>query len=70
VLRRLAGGGADLVRAIVRENRNRTDALARYHAEIAARADKQHQWVLQGDERGIYGPAGPELMRDIQRKVS
>jgi uncharacterized membrane-anchored protein YhcB (DUF1043 family) len=24
-------------------------------AEIAARADQQHQWVLEGDERGVYG---------------
>ena len=59
-----------LVRAIVRDNRKRTDALARYQAEIAARADQQHQWVLEGDERGIYGAAGAELMRDIQRKAS
>jgi hypothetical protein len=56
-----------LVRAIVRENRRRTDALAHYHAEIAARAYQQHQWVMRGDERGIYGPAGARLMRDIRR---
>jgi hypothetical protein len=24
-------------------------------AEIAARADQQHQWVLAGDPRGTYG---------------
>jgi hypothetical protein len=59
-----------LVRAIVRENRRRTDALARYHVEIASRADQQHQWVLQGDERGIYGATGAELMRVIRRKAS
>jgi hypothetical protein len=59
-----------LVRAIMRENRKRSDALARYHVEIAARADQQHQWVLQGDERGIYGAAGAALMRDIERKAS
>jgi hypothetical protein len=34
---------------------------------MAARADQQHAWVLQGDERGVYGPAGAELMRDIRR---
>jgi hypothetical protein len=56
-----------LVRAIVRENRRRTDALARYHVEIAARADQQHQWVMRGDERGICGPAGAKLVRDIRR---
>jgi hypothetical protein len=32
-------------------------------AAIAARADQQHQWVVQGDDRGIYGPACVELMR-------
>lgn len=56
-----------LVRAIACENRRRTDALARYHMEIAARADQQHQRVMRGDERGIYGPAGAKLMRDIRR---
>ena len=56
-----------LVRAIVRENGRRTDALTRYHVEIATRADQQHQWVMRGDERGIYGPAGAKLMRDIRR---
>jgi hypothetical protein len=34
---------------------------------IAARADQQHRWVMQGDERGVYGPTGAELMRDIHR---
>jgi hypothetical protein len=32
---------------------------------ISAIADQQHAWVLAGDERGIYGPAGVELMRSI-----
>jgi hypothetical protein len=44
-----------LVRALMRENRKRREGLARYHAEIAARADRQHQWVLEGDDRSIYG---------------
>jgi hypothetical protein len=42
-------------------------AAARRRAAMAARADQQHAWVLQGDERGVYGPAGAELMRDIRR---
>ena len=27
------------------------------------RADLQHKWVLRGDDRGIYGVEGAELMR-------
>jgi hypothetical protein len=32
-----------------------------------ARADQQLRWMLAGDDRGIYGPAGAALMRDIRR---
>jgi hypothetical protein len=55
-----------IVRAIVRDKRKRGDARASHYAEIAARADQQHQWVMRGDERGIYGPEGAKLMHDIQ----
>jgi hypothetical protein len=34
--------------------------------EIAARADQQHAWFLAGDERGVYGSDGAELMRRIR----
>ena len=54
-----------LARALIRENRKRRDALARHYAEVAARANQQHQWVMQGDDRGIYGPEGAELMHYI-----
>lgn len=54
-----------LVRAIVRESRKRADAYARRCAAIAARADEQHNWVLQGDDRGIYGLRGADLMHYI-----
>lgn len=54
-----------LVRAIVREYRKSVDAAARNRAAIAARADQQHNWVLQGDDRGIYGTYGAELMHFI-----
>ena len=54
-----------LVRAVVRESRKRADLKAAHRAAIAARADQQHNWVLQGDDRGIYGPAGAELMHYI-----
>lgn len=51
-----------LVRAIVRENRKRVELRAAYRAAVAARADQQHNWVLRGDDRGIYGVEGAELM--------
>ena len=54
-----------LVRAVVREDRKRRLAYAAYCAQLAARADQQHNWVLQGDDRGIYGPEGARLMRLI-----
>jgi type I site-specific restriction endonuclease len=44
-----------LARVLIRENRKRRDAIARYQDAIAALADQQHQWVMQGDDRGIYG---------------
>ncbi|HME49036.1 hypothetical protein [Mycobacterium sp.] len=50
----------------MRENRKRADALAHRNAEIAARADQQHNWVMQGDDRGVYGPEGARLMHHIR----
>ena len=29
--------------------------FAARNAELAARADQEHRWVLQGDERGVSG---------------
>jgi hypothetical protein len=50
--------GAYVVHLLVREIR-RSRAVAAAEAErlkaIRAPADKQHQWVLHGDPRGIYG---------------
>jgi len=51
-----------LVQAIVRDSRRRADLSAAHRAAVAARADQQHNWVLRGDDRGIYGPPGAELM--------
>ena len=51
-----------LGRAIVRWYSKRSAEYARYWEGVAARADEQHNWVLQGDDRGIYGPEGAELM--------
>jgi hypothetical protein len=51
-----------LGRAILRWYDKRAAAHARYWDGLAARADQQHNWVLQGDDRGIYGAEGAELM--------
>ncbi len=59
-----------LVRAIVREGRRRADLKAAHRAAVVARADQQHNWVLRGDDRGIYGPAGAELMHYLYPALS
>jgi hypothetical protein len=51
-----------LVRTMVRDSRRRADLKAAHRGAVAARADQQHNWVLRGDDRGIYGPEGAELM--------
>jgi hypothetical protein len=51
-----------LVRTMVRDCRRRADLKAAHRGAVAARADQQHNWVLRGDDRGIYGPEGAELM--------
>jgi hypothetical protein len=56
-----------LVQGFIRKDRKRRAALARHNAAIAARADQQHQWVLQGDDRGIYGSEWAKLMHPAAR---
>lgn len=51
-----------LGRAIARSYAKQAAEAAQRNQAIAARADQQHSWVLQGDDRGIYGPQGAELM--------
>ncbi|OBG41613.1 hypothetical protein A5673_00510 [Mycobacterium sp. E3198] len=51
-----------LVRAIVREGRSRAEFRAADRAAVRFRADQQHRWVLRGDDRGIYGVEGAQLM--------
>jgi hypothetical protein len=51
-----------LMRAVVREGRRRADLRAAHRAAVCIRADQQHNWVLQGDDRGFYGVEGAELM--------
>lgn len=56
-----------LARVLMRENRKRRNAIAQYRAAIAALADQQHQWVMQGDDRGIYGSECAPLMHYIEQ---
>ena len=43
------------VRGAVARHAERVEAERRRLAELAARADQQHDWVMEGDERGVYG---------------
>lgn len=56
-----------LARVLMRENRKRRNAIAQYRAAIAAQADQQHQWVMQGDDRGIYGSECAPLMHYLEQ---
>jgi hypothetical protein len=41
--------------------------LARQLARaLIARADRQHAWIMAGDDRGLYGTEGAELMHRIR----
>ena len=52
-------------RAIVRRYDERCAAEARYRDALVARADQQHNWVMRGDDRGIYGTEGAKLMHHL-----
>lgn len=54
-----------LIRALLRADQARRAAYAAHCGQIMARADQQHNWVLQGDARGTYGPEGVGVMRDV-----
>jgi len=56
-----------LIRAILRAHARQRAILAQRMNELAARADQQHNWVMQGDDRGIYGPQGADLMHYIEQ---
>ena len=45
----------------------RRAAHAQYYKQLAARAE-QHKWVLQGDDRGVYGTEGARLMGIIRKR--
>lgn len=56
-----------LARAIARWYATRSAEYARYWDGLSARADQQHNWVLRGDDRGIYGVEGARLMDQLSR---
>lgn len=61
------GATVFIIRSLIQTHLESAAERHRCHAAIAMRADRQHQWVLDGDVRGIYGPEGAEVMRYIER---
>ena len=49
-------GGVWLSVRLRRQSIAATEREAARNADISARADQQHQWVMVGDLRGVYGP--------------
>jgi len=61
---------AALIYATVDLYRAMNTQAARHAAEqatIVARADQQHAWVLEGDERGVYGADGMPAQEEYRR---
>lgn len=58
------------VRALIRREQERRLAAEREAEEIAYRAERQHRWAQRGDDRGVYGVAGAELMHSISPKLA
>jgi uncharacterized membrane protein YcjF (UPF0283 family) len=50
---------AAFVMSLYREWARNRDLERAGRLAIAARADEQHHWVMQGDERGVYGEYPP-----------
>ncbi len=66
------GAGVGLffaVRALIRREQERRLAAEREAEEIAYRAERQHRWAQRGDDRGVYGAEGAELMHSISPKL-
>ncbi|MCV7240420.1 hypothetical protein [Mycolicibacterium celeriflavum] len=58
------------VRALIRREQERRLAAARQAEILAHRADRQHRWAARGDQRGVYGVEGAELMRSVSPQPS
>jgi hypothetical protein len=43
------------------------DAWELQQKGIAARADRQHRWVMAGDDRGVYGDYRPAFEGTVRR---
>ncbi|MEB3065328.1 hypothetical protein [[Mycobacterium] zoologicum] len=52
-------GGAWLAKRAVEASDARRAQIVAENAAIAARADREHEWTLAGDERGFYGQYPP-----------
>lgn len=59
-----------VIRAVVRHSQAAAAARNQRMAELAARADQQHSWVMQGDDLGTYGPDCAPLMRFVRGTTS
>lgn len=57
------------IRALVRHVRERRAVAARRAEELAYRAERQHRWARRGDNRGVYGVEGAELMGFISPEL-
>lgn len=52
-------------RALVRRARKRRELAEQRDAGLRRRADRQHRWLLTGDERGVYGAEGASARRAV-----
>lgn len=53
--------GCKLAASAVRATRTAAVERRAQHAALAARAEEQHRWALEGDPRGTYGIYEPAV---------
>lgn len=59
------GGAIAGSRPALEMARDQIERSRRRRSEISSRAELQNRWVLEGDNRGVYGATGAALMRHI-----
>lgn len=59
-----------LVRDMMKATEQAAAREAARQAAIAARADQEHAWILQGDPRGVYSEGAMPTIRRYERAVS
>lgn len=59
------GGAIAGARPALELARDHIERSRRRRSEIKGRAELQNRWVLEGDNRGVYGTTGAALMRHI-----